>query len=73
MPTNTAKVVGTAGGAAVGGGAGVVGAGLLTKGLAAAATATSSFTPALLTFVPIFLPLAGVLLGGLGAYAVLKD
>jgi hypothetical protein len=83
--TNAVKVAGTAGGAVVGGGVGTVGAGLLTKGAAAgsglllsgglpaAATAASGVTAGLLTTVPLLLPIAGVLLGGLGAYAALKN
>jgi uncharacterized protein YcfJ len=82
--TNAENVAGTAAGAVIGGTAGALGVGLLSKaatagsglfasGLQGAATATTSITSALIATAPVIFPLAGVLVGGLGAYAIMKN
>jgi hypothetical protein len=81
--TNAGAVAGTAAGAVVGGTAGALGVGLLSKvasvggglfasGLQGAAAATTGLTSAVLSSVPVTFPLLGVVVGGLGAYGLVK-
>jgi hypothetical protein len=81
--TNAGNIAGTAAGAVVGGTAGALGVGLLSKvataggglfasGLQGAAAATTGLASAAITSAPVLFPILGVLVGGLGAYGLVK-